>query len=246
MSLQDKVIIITGGSKGIGAAVAQRVAKDGASVVINYSRDASPAEALVGEIGADRALAVQADVSQVAGIEKLVEATVAKFGRIDVVIANAGIMPLLPSEKVSEDLFDQVYSLNVKQPLFLAQKALPYIPQGGRIIFNSTGICHNSSLPAVYGLYASSKGAVEQLTRAMSKELAAKGINVNCVAPGPTRTELFLKGKPEAMIKGISAQSPYNRLGEPHEIASIYAFLAGPDSAWVSGQVLGANGAAFV
>jgi 3-oxoacyl-[acyl-carrier protein] reductase len=246
MSLQNKVVLITGGSKGIGAAIARRVANDGALVVINYSRDGSAADALVEELGADRALAILADVSNVSEIEKLVEATVSKFGRIDVLIPNAGIMPLQPLTAITEDLYEKTFSLNYKGPLFLAQKAIPHIPDGGRIIFNSTGICSNSALPAVYGLYASSKGAVEHLTRALSKELGPKGITVNCVAPGPTQTELFMKGKPEAMIKGISAQSPFNRLADPSEIASLYAFVAGPDASWVSGQVIGVNGASFV
>lgn len=247
MSLQDKVVLITGGSKGIGRAIVLRVASAGAKVVINYGRDSAAADALVSEVGGpDRALAVQADASSVADVARLVDAAVARFGRVDVLIPNAGIMPLQPLAATTEDLFDSAYALNVKGPFFLAQKAVPHMPAGGRIIFISTGVLRNSAIPPPYLLYASTKGAVEQITRVLSKELGAKGITVNAVAPGPTATELFMKGKPEAMVKGIASMSPFNRIGDPTDIANVVAFVAGPESSWVSGQILGANGASFV
>ncbi|KAH7034643.1 uncharacterized protein B0I36DRAFT_239538 [Microdochium trichocladiopsis] len=262
LALQDKVVLITGASKGIGRAIALKVASLGARVVINYSRDSSAAESLVFELnniaagrqgegqGGDRALAVQADAGSVAGITQLVDAAVAKFGRIDVLVPNAGIMPLQDLAHTTEELFDRTYALNVKGPLFLAQKAVPHMGSdketSGRIIFVSTGVVRSSAVNPLYALYASTKGAVEQISRCLSKELGPKGITVNCVAPGPTGTDLFFEGKSEAMIKGISAASPFQRLGTPEEIAGVVAFLAGADSAWVSGQVLGVNGAAFV
>ncbi|EMR63282.1 hypothetical protein MGN70_005857 [Eutypa lata] len=246
MSLQGKVILITGGSKGIGRAIALRVAKSGASVVVNYSSDSNAANEVVSQIGSDRALAVKADASTVTGVSSLVDATVKQFGKVDVVIPNAGMMPMQDLEHTTEATFDKIYAINVKGPYFLAQKAVPHMPSGGRIIFVSTGIAHNSAVPPPYLLYASTKGAVEQMTRVMAKDLGKKGITVNCVAPGPTATELFFEGKSEAMVKGIASQSPFNRLGDPAEIAELAAFVAGPESRWVSGQVIGANGAAFV
>lgn len=246
MSLQGKVVLITGGSKGIGRAIALRVAKSGASVVVNYSSDSNAANEVVSQIGSDRALAVNADASTVTGVSSLVDATVKQFGKVDVVIPNAGMMPMQDLEHTTEATFDKIYAINVKGPYFLAQKAVPHMPSGGRIIFVSTGIAHNSAVPPPYLLYASTKGAVEQMTRVMAKDLGKKGITVNCVAPGPTTTELFFEGKSEAMVKGIASQSPFNRLGDPAEIAELAAFVAGPESRWVSGQVIGANGAAFV
>ena len=246
MSMQGKVAIITGGSKGIGRAIALRLAKSGATVVVNYSSDVAAADEVVSQIGKDRALAVKADAGTVAGVSALVDATVEKFGRVDVVIPNAGMMPMQDLEHTTEATFDKIYNLNVKGPYFLAQKAVPHMPEGGRIIFVSTGIAHNSAVPPPYLLYASTKGAVEQMTRVMSKDLGRKGITVNAIAPGPTATELFFEGKSEAMVKGIASQSPFNRLGKPEEVAELAAFVAGSGSAWVSGQIIGANGASFV
>ncbi|KAJ0122387.1 short-chain dehydrogenase reductase [Diaporthe amygdali] len=246
MPLSDKVIIVTGGSKGIGKAISQRLAREGASVVVNFSRDASAAEEVVKAIGSDKALAVQADVGSVAGVEKLVGAAVERFGRIDVVVPNAGIMPSRTTESTTEDDFDRAFGLNVKGPYFLAQKAVPHMASGGRVIFVSTGIAKATTVAAPYLLYGATKGAVEQMTRIMAKDLAAKGINVNAVAPGPTGTELFFEGKSEALVENIKKSSPFGRLGEPEDIANVVAFLSGKDSSWVAGQIIHVNGAACV
>ncbi|TGJ82057.1 hypothetical protein E0Z10_g6703 [Xylaria hypoxylon] len=250
-NLQGKVVIITGGTKGIGLAVAQRVSAAGANVVINYSRDASAAEAALASLPAtggssDRALVVQADASSPAQMQDLVERTVAKFGRIDIIVANAGTMPLQDLEHVTESTFDSTFALNVKGPFFLTQAASPHMMPGGRVIFISTGVAKASGVLPAYGLYAATKGAVEQLTRVFAKDLGREGITVNAIAPGPTDTELFREGKSEAMIRGIASANPFNRLGSPSEIAEVVAFIASPESSWVSGQIIGANGAAFV
>ncbi|KAI1424446.1 short-chain dehydrogenase/reductase SDR [Xylaria sp. FL1777] len=245
-NLQGKVILVTGGTKGIGLAVAQRVSAAGASVVINYAGDASAAKAALATLPADRALAIQADAGSPSDVQDLVSRAVAKFGRLDVVVANAGTMPLVDLEHVTEAAFDAAFALNVKGPLFLAQAAAPHLSAGGRVVLVSTGVARSSTVLPAYGLYAATKGAVEQLTRVLAKDLGRKGVTVNAVAPGPTDTEFFRKGKTEAMIKGIASGSPFNRLGSPAEIAEVVAFIASPESSWVSGQIIGANGASFV
>ncbi|KAI0020785.1 NAD(P)-binding protein [Xylariomycetidae sp. FL0641] len=249
-NLTDKVVLITGGSKGIGRAIAQRVAAAGARVVINYSRDAQAAEETLATLGPDasRHLAVRADASTLAGVGALVDAAAGRFGRLDVVVANAGSLALADLAHTTEAQFDAAYALNVKGPFFLAQRAAPHLPAGGggRLVFLSSGVARNSALAPAYALYVSTKGAVEQLVRALAKDLARQGVTVNAVAPGPTATELFMNGKSEEMVRNIQAQSPFNRLGTPEDIANLVAFVAGPESAWISGQVIGANGAAFV
>ncbi|KAL2168909.1 hypothetical protein VTG60DRAFT_6744 [Thermothelomyces hinnuleus] len=246
MSLRGKVALITGASKGIGRATAERLAAEGASVVINYLSSSEAADELVAKIGADRALAVQADASKIPDIEKLVAAAVEKFGKIDIVMPNAGIMEMYDLARTTEAAFDRHFDLNVKGALFLVQKAVPHIPPGGRVIFVSTGINSTTNLAPTYLLYVATKGAVDQMVRALSKDLASKGITVNAVAPGPTGTELFYKGKSEQLLEVMRKASPFGRFGEPDEIASVVAFLAGEDSRWVSGQVLRVNGANMV
>ncbi|KKA24447.1 Oxidoreductase, short-chain dehydrogenase/reductase family [Rasamsonia emersonii CBS 393.64] len=230
MSLAGRVVLITSASKGIGKAAAQRLAADGASVVVNYLTDAASASALVEQIGPDRALAVQADVSKVDEIRRLVEATVARFGRIDVVIANAGVLPVKDLDSTTEADFDAAFALNVKGPYFLVQQAARHMPAGGRVIFLSTGVTSVSSITPPYLLYAATKGAIEQMTRVVAKDLARKGILVNALAPGPTATELFLRGKSEATLRTVAAFSPFNRIAQPDEMAGTIAFLCGPDT----------------
>ncbi|KAL4963707.1 putative oxidoreductase, short-chain dehydrogenase/reductase family [Aspergillus stella-maris] len=243
MSLSGKVVLITGATKGIGKATTLRVASEGASVVINYNSDSASADSLVKEIGEDRALAVQADVSKLPDLDRLVDAAVAKFGKIDVLIPNAGILPMRDLEHTSEADFDFTYNLMVKGPYFLVQKAAKHIPSGGRVILVSTGVTVLSNISPAYLLYASAKAAVEQMARVMAKDLARNGILVNCIAPGPTTTGLFLEGKSDQMLKMVAGFSPFGRIGEPEEIANAVSFLCGKDSSWVSGQVLRVNGA---
>ncbi|KAL8861704.1 MAG: hypothetical protein Q9178_001905 [Gyalolechia marmorata] len=244
--LTGKVALITGASKGIGKATALRLARDGANVVINYLSDPSSAEELVKTIGHDRALAVKANVSDLTEIEKLVKQAVDKFGKIDILIPNAGTAPMKDLEQTTEDDFDYTMALNVKGPYFLCQKAAPHMEPGSHVVLLSTSLCINSGLTPNYLLYVTSKGAIEQMTRVMAKDLARKGINVNAIAPGPTGTELFYKGKSEQLVNMIAGASPFKRLGEPEELADGIALLCGSDSRWISGQVLRVNGAAFV
>ncbi|KAK6700349.1 hypothetical protein SNK05_013154 [Fusarium graminearum] len=213
MSLKGKVVLVTGSTKGIGKAVIERVAADGASVVINYSSDGAPADEMVNKIGSDRALAIKADVSSIPDIEKLIQATVDKFGKIDCVMANAACAPMNDLESTTEEAFDKSFMLNVKGPYFLVQKAVPHMPRDGRVILVSTGILHNSNVVPRYLLYAASKGPIEQMTRVMAKELGAKhGITVNCIAPGPTATEMFFQGKSQEMIDTIAGPNYLTRI----------------------------------
>ena len=213
-----------------------------AKVALNYGRDSAQADKFVSEIGPDNAFAIQADAGSIAGVEKMVQETVKKYGRIDVLILNAGILPMKTVETTSEEDFDKTFALNVKGPYFLVQKALPHMQPGSKVIFVSTSVIHASQLSPAYALYGSTKGAIEQMTHAFAKDLGSKGITVNAVAPGPTATELFLKGKSPELIQTISKWSPFGKLGEPAEIADVFVFLAGEGSRWISGQVIPVNG----
>ncbi|EWG53916.1 hypothetical protein FVEG_12246 [Fusarium verticillioides 7600] len=243
MSLNGKVVLVTGGSKGIGKAVVERVVADGASVVINYSSDSKPAEELVSKIGPDRALTFKADVSNIAEIEKLVQATIEKFGKIDCVMANAACAPMNDLESNRGKLRQGLQS---ERERTLLPCPVKHMPRDGRVILVSSGVLHQSQVAPRYLLYASSKGSIEQMTRILAKDLGPKGITVNAIAPDPTATEMFFQGKSQELIDTISGFSPLGRLGKPEEIAGLAAFLAGPTSSWVSGQVVGANGGSFV
>lgn len=244
LPLAGKVALITGASKGIGAAAVLELAKQGAKVVINYSSDAAPAEELVARLGAENAIAVKADAGSVKEIERLVQTTVDRFGKIDIVVANAGIMPMRDLESTTEEDFDRTVGLNVKGPYFLVQKAAPHMAAGSHVILLSTSLTAISGVAPNYLLYVATKGAIDQMTRVLAKDLGRKGISVNAVAPGPTATELFFKGKSEQMLKGIASLNPHNRLGTPEDIAGTIAFLSGDASNWVNGQVLRVNGGA--
>ncbi|KAF4499608.1 3-oxoacyl-(acyl-carrier) reductase [Fusarium agapanthi] len=229
MSLDGKAVLVTGGSKGIGKAVIERVAANGASVVINYSSDSKPAEELFSKIGPYKALAFKADVSNIAEIEKLVQATLEKFGKIDCVMANAACAPMNELESTTEAGFDKAFNLNVKGPYFLVQasflKAVKHMSRDGRVILVSSGVLHQSQVSPLYLLYASSKGSIEQMTRILAKDLGPKGITVNAIAPGPTATEMFFQGKSQELIDTIAGFSPLGRLGKPEEIAALAPFL---------------------
>ncbi|CZR55470.1 related to 3-oxoacyl-[acyl-carrier-protein] reductase [Phialocephala subalpina] len=241
-SLSGKVALVTGGSKGIGRALSLRLASDGAKVVVNYSSDSSSAEETVKAIGSSHAIAIKADAGNVKEIGKLVDEAVKAFGKLDIVIACAGIMPLKELEGLSEEEFDRVMSVNVKGPLFLTQKAIPHMKEGGRIILFSTTLCAASTVTPNYLAYCTSKGAIEQMTRLLSKDLARKGIMVNAIAPGPTATDLFMKGKSEQVLKMIAGFNPQGRIGTPEEVADVAAFLAGEGGKWITGQVVRVNG----
>jgi len=241
-TLSGKVIIVTGSSKGIGRAVALRLAKSGASVVINFSSDQAPADEVVKEIGSDRAIAIRADVSKVESIRSLVQQTIQRFERLDSVIFNAGVGIYKGLTETTEEDFDRCYAINVKGPYFLAQEAAKHLPSDGRLVFFSSSTTALSGIMPNYLLYTSAKGAVEQMTRILAKDLGRRGITVNCVSPGPTATDLFLVGKTEDSVKFFSSLHPSGRIGQPDEIAGVVNFLVGPEATWVNGQNVKVNG----
>jgi 3-oxoacyl-[acyl-carrier protein] reductase len=241
-STSHGVAIVTGASRGIGAAIAERLARDGHAVVVNYASSASPAEALVEKIIAagGRAIAVKADVAKAAQVQHLFDTTAAQLGQPTVLVNNAGIMKNATIAETTDALYDETFDINVRGTLNTMREAAAKLADGGRVInFSTTVLALN--LPA-YGLYCASKAAVEALTRIFAKELRGRNITVNAVAPGPTATALFLNGKTEEQIRQFANTPPLQRLGQPEDIAAVVSFLAGPDGAWVDGQVLRANG----
>ena len=238
----NKVAIVTGGSGGIGRAVALRLAHSGFAVVVNYAGNAAKAEGVVEEIksAGGHAIAVQADVADAADVEYLFKKTLETFDRIDVVVNSAGIMPLSPIAKSDVEIFDRVINTNLRGTFLVLAQAAQHVSEGGRIIVFSSSVLAKSF--PTYGPYIASKAGVEGLVRVLNNELRGRNITVNAVAPGPVATELFLKDKSAAQIEQFSKLAPLERLGQPEDIANVVFFLAGPDGAWVNGQVLRANG----
>ena len=238
----NKVALVTGASRGIGAAIAERLAADGFTVVINYAGSAGDAEALAGKIekAGGRAITAQADVSDPAAVARMFDAADAAFGGVDVLVNNAGIMHLASIAESDDKLFDNHVAINLKGTFNTLREASKRLCNGGRIINMSssqTGLLHPG-----YGVYAATKAAVEAMTHVMSKEMRGRNITVNAVAPGPTATKLFLDGKPQEVVDHLTKLAPLERLGQPEDVANTVAFLAGPDGGWINGQVLRANG----
>ncbi|KAH0187124.1 NAD(P)-binding protein, partial [Aureobasidium melanogenum] len=238
--MSKKVALITGGSQGIGAATARLLTSKGYFVAINYSSNTAKAEEIVKELGEQNAMSIQADAGQVSDIERMVQKTAQRCGRIDALVAAAAVFSLQEMADTAEGRFDSMMALNVKGPFFLAQKAAPFMPSGSHIVFLSTTQCHASTVTAPYLLYNMTKGAVEQMTRVLAKDFGRKGIFVNAVAPGPTATDMFLTGKSPQSLKTLAGFSPHNRIARPEEIADTIAYLT--ESRWVSGQVVKVNG----
>jgi 3-oxoacyl-[acyl-carrier protein] reductase len=238
----SKVAIVTGASRGIGAAVAERLASDGFAVIINYSSDARSAEALERKIQGNggRALAVKADVSNPNAVRDMFDAAERTFGGIDVLVNNAGIMKLAKIADSDDALFDQQIAINLKGSFIAMREGAKRLRDGGRIVNFSTSVV--GTRLETYGVYAATKSAVETMTAVLAKELRGRNITVNAVAPGPVATELFLSGKSPELIDRLAKMNPMERLGTPEDIASAVAFLVGPDGGWINGQVLRANG----
>ena len=237
-----KIVIVTGSSSGIGAAIAERLGRDGFIVIVNYSGNEAAADDVVGKIEAagGKAIAAKADVSDAAAVARMFDSAEAAFGGVDVVVNNAGIMNLATIAESSDDLFDRQIAVNLKGTFNTLREAARRLQDGGRIVNLSTS--QVAMLHPTYGVYAATKAAIEAMTAILAKELRGRNITVNAVAPGPTGTKLFLEGKPQEVIDRLMKLAPLERLGRPEDIASVVSFLAGPDGAWINGQTLRANG----
>lgn len=240
--MKNRVAIVTGASRGIGAAIAERLGRDGFTVIVNYAGNAAMANAVVARIDAAGgvALSAQADVADPVAVKKMFDAAETAFAGVDVLINNAGIMALSPLAATEDLDFDKTVSVNLKGTFNTMREAGRRLRDNGRIINFSTSVVGLKL--ENYGIYAATKAAVETLTAIMAKEMRGRNITVNAVAPGPTATDLFLDGKSEEVIARMAKMSPLERLGTPEDIAGVVAFLAGPDGAWVNGQTLRANG----
>ncbi|WP_079242028.1 SDR family oxidoreductase [Chryseobacterium indologenes] len=242
-TLNNKVILVTGASRGIGAEIAQQLASTGAKVIVNYAGGKDAAEQVVASIkdkGGD-AIAVQADVSNSEAVKQLFDQAISHYGKIDVLVNNAGIMITKLIKDTTDEDFSRQFDINVRGTFNTLREAATQLADNGSIInFSSTT---TRVMMPTYGTYVATKGAVEQLTRVFAKEVGSRGINVNAILPGPTNTALFTEGKPQEVIDRLASLNAFNRLGEPADIAKIVVFLAGDDAKWISGQTIGANGA---
>lgn len=237
-----RTAIVTGASRGIGAAIAQRLARDGLSIIVNYAGDAKAADNVVSSIrrAGGQAEAVKADVGDPVAARNLFDVAEKAFGGVDVLVNNAGIMTLATIAASDDAMFDRMIAVNLKGTFNTMREAVARLRRGGRIINFSSSVV--GLLQPTYGVYAGTKAAVEAMTSVLAKELRGREITVNAIAPGPTATDLFLNGKSPELVERIAKMSPLERLGQPEDIAAAVAFLAGPDGAWINGQTLRANG----
>ncbi|WP_420002521.1 SDR family oxidoreductase [Arenibacterium sp. LLYu02] len=242
MTNLSKTALVTGGSRGIGAAICQRLAADGYAVCVNYAGNAAAAEATVAAIRAagGKAEAMQADVADPAAVAALFDSTEAAFGPIDAVVTSAGVMALSPIATSTSAEVDRQIDINLKGTINTLREAARRLRDGGRIVTLSTSVVGLKL--ENYGVYAATKAAVETLSAILAKELRGRSICVNSVAPGPTATDLFLEGKSDELIARLAAMPPLERLAAPEDIANVVSLLCGPDGGWINGQTLRANG----
>jgi len=241
-TLKNKVAVVTGASKGIGAGIAIDLAKNGAKVVVNYASDKKGAEAIVNQIvlAGGTATAMHADVTNAADVKRLFEETNKQFGKIDTLINNAGVYKFEPVELITEDEFHRQFNSNVLSTILCIQEALKYFNESGGSIINISSVASVKATSMTL-LYSATKSAVDAITRTLSKELGTKKIRVNSILPGPTQTE----GNPIAgtpMEEYIAGQTALGRIAQPKDISMLAVFLASDDAAWVTGQKIGASG----
>lgn len=239
-----KAAIVTGASRGIGRAIALRLARDGFAVAVNYASRADDAQAVVDAITAagGRAVAIQADVASAQDAQRLFDEAQAAFGGIDVLINNAGVIQpgTTMLADTSDELYERIFSINTRGTFHMLRLAATRLRQGGRVVNFSTSAI-GLAMPG-YAIYGAAKAAVETMTNIFAKEMRGKGISVTALAPGPTATELFLDGKPPELVERLAKAAPLERLGTPEDIANTVAFLVGPEGEWVNGQTLRVNG----
>ncbi|KFI05436.1 SDR family oxidoreductase [Massilia sp. BSC265] len=238
----QQVAIVTGASRGIGAALAQRLAEDGYGVVVNYASNEAEAHRVLATLHAcgHKAIAVKADVANPIEVRALFDTAERELGKVDVLVNNAGVLKTVSLADTSDELFAQTFGVNVQGTFNTLREAARRLNDGGRIVNFSTSVLA-MKLPG-YAVYSASKAAVEAMGAVFAKELRGRRIRVNTVAPGPVATELFFSGKTQEQIEGFAKLPPLERLGEPGDIARIVSFLVGEESGWINGQVLRANG----
>ena len=236
--LTGRVAIVTGASRGIGRAIAERLGRDGASVVVNYAGSQEKAEEVVRAIEAtgSKAIAVQADMSQPDNVKHLFDETEKQFGQIHILVNNAGTFVMKPAIDITQEEFDKVININVLGVFLALQEAARRMPDGGRIVNLASNVTVQSL--ANSSVYAASKAAVEQFTRVLAKELGSRQITVNAVAPGATETDMI----PDVAREVVPKQTPLGRLGQPEDIADVVAFVVSEEARWITGQIIGANG----
>lgn len=239
---RGKVALVTGSSRGIGAATAQRLARDGYAVTVNCEKNRELAAGVVREIeaGGGRAIWVQADVSDAGAVRRLFDANERAFGGVDVVVSNAGVMRLAPFRDMTDADFSRMIDVNQKGSFHVLREAARRVRDGGRIIALSSSITQLRS--PTYGPYAATKGAQELFANVLAKELEGRMISVNALAPGVVNTTLFTDGKTPEQLAAFAARTPHKRLGNPSDIADAIAALCSADGAWINGQTVFANG----
>jgi 3-oxoacyl-[acyl-carrier protein] reductase len=237
-TLKDKVAIVTGASAGIGRAIAERLAQEGATVVVNYGKSADKAKEVVGGVASrgGRAVAIQADMSKVADARRLVRDTVRQLGRLDILVNNAGIALEKSLVETTEEEFDDIFALNAKGPYFALQEAAKVMVDGGRIVNISTGGTHLGFPRAT--AYTGTKAALEQFTKGLAHELAPNGVTVNTVSPGFTDTAMMW----DSFRETATRMTPLKRLGKPQDIADVVAFVVSDQGRWLTGQTIQVGG----
>ncbi|NKI40320.1 SDR family oxidoreductase [Streptomyces physcomitrii] len=244
-TLDGRVALVTGASRGIGRGIAERLAADGARVVVNYRSDARAAAEVVSRVeeSGGRAAAVRADLSRPAEVRHLFTAAEEAYGGVDILVGNAGLARFAPLAEVSDEDFELLFTVNARATFLLLREAARRLRDGGRFVLISTGATR--TVRPASGVYAASKAAAEQLVATAAKELGPRGITVNSVLPGATRTEAMVAGADPDTLAAARRGTPLGRLGEPADIAAVVAFLASPDGGWITGQALGAGGGLF-